>query len=474
MLVSIGMALICGCGPNDSLPPKATVAPAGKAQEHREAATEAEPPNESRVEESSTSPTDNTAKATPKQPPAAQTDPPKVDADRLAAAGIRTITGKHLTLFTDLAADQAIDGLPAVFDLAVPQWCDYFHVDRSDAARWQARGYLMKAAAPFKAAGLLPDDLPQFANGYTRGNEFWCFEQPVDYYRRHLMLHEGTHAFLFCRFGTCGPPWYMEATAELLGTHRLEANRLTLGVFPTDRTELSRWGRIEFVLDAVRSGRILTIDDILGYGPDAHLDNEAYGWCWAIGAFLDGHPRYRDRFCSLVEKIKADDFDREFRAMYAADRDQLDLEWQAFVHELAFGYDLVRNAIEFRVAGPLANGKQSVTIAADRGWQSSGLRLSADHEYSIAATGRYQVADQPKPWWCEPNGVTIRYHAGRPLGMLLGIVVADDREWPTAAGIGSSGTLSPEKSGTLYLRINDSPAELADNAGTLTVTVEAR
>lgn len=410
----------------------------------------------------------------PQQSLAAVPAAPKIDAKRIAAAGIRSVAGQHLTLYTDLPPDETIDALPRMFDLAVPQWCGYFAVDRSDAARWQARGCLMGDAARFEAAGLLPDDLPQFANGYTRGNEFWWFEQKATYYRRHLMLHEGTHSFLFCRFGTCGPPWYMEATAELLATHRLESGQLTLGWFPADRPDVPEWGRTKIVLDAVRAGKALSVDDILAYGPDAHLQNEAYGWCWAIAAFLDGHPRYRDRFRSLVKKIKADDFDQQFRSLFAGDRRQLDLEWQAFVHELDYGYDLSRGAIEFREAKPLAIGSRSVTLAADRGWQSSGVRLSAGEDYSIAASGRYQVANRPKPWWCEPNGVTIRYHAGRPLGMLLAMVIADDDQWPAAVGIGLRGTLSPKKSGTLYLRINDSPAELADNAGTLTVAIEAK
>jgi hypothetical protein len=38
--------------------------------------------------------------------------------------------------------------------------------------------------------------------------------------------------------------------------------------------------------------------------------------------------------------------------------------------------------------------------------------------------------------------------------------------------IGGSGALAPEASGTLYLRINDSAAGLADNAGTLSVRIE--
>ncbi len=37
--------------------------------------------------------------------------------------------------------------------------------------------------------------------------------------------------------------------------------------------------------------------------------------------------------------------------------------------------------------------------------------------------------------------------------------------------IGEAATIRPTESGTLYLRINDSPAELADNAGSLDVQI---
>ena len=40
--------------------------------------------------------------------------------------------------------------------------------------------------------------------------------------------------------------------------------------------------------------------------------------------------------------------------------------------------------------------------------------------------------------------------------------------------IGLGGTLTPDRSGTLMLKINDSPAELADNLGTLSVRVTPR
>ncbi len=64
----------------------------------------------------------------------------------------------------------------------------------SPAARWLA--FVMQDREQFAALGLMPAERPEFVNGYANGWEFWLVEQPSDYYRRHLLLHEGTHAFM--------------------------------------------------------------------------------------------------------------------------------------------------------------------------------------------------------------------------------------------------------------------------------------
>ena len=82
------------------------------------------------------------------------------DDARAAAAGIRKLSGKRLTLYTDLSGPE-IDRLPAIFDQAFPQWRRYFGV-KEKSADWHIIGVLMKSKTPFAAAGLLPDDLPPF------------------------------------------------------------------------------------------------------------------------------------------------------------------------------------------------------------------------------------------------------------------------------------------------------------------------
>ena len=411
--------------------------------------------------------------------PAQAQTPRPVDEGRAAAAGVRKIVGQRLTLFTDLPSSPEIDGLPALFEQAYPQWCAYFGQPEKPPEAWHTHGFLMRDKNRFITAGLLPAELPPFPNGYSIGHDLWLYEQPTEYYRRHLLLHEGTHSYMNTVLGGGAMPWYAEGMAELLATHRYVEGKLTLDYFPQRRDEVPQLGRIRLVRDAVAAGRLRTLEEILNFPPNVHLENEPYGWCWALAALLDGDLRYRDRFRTLGAKVRVDDFNAEVRRLFTPDWDQLCDQWEVYATNLEYGYDLVRSAIEFAPGEPLKPSGAKVKVAADRGWQSTRVRLEPGRRYRLEARGRYQLATEPRVWWSEPNGVSIRYYAGQPMGLLLGAVRADSRPatGPSALvrpqPIGLGTVIEPQTAGTLYLRINDSPAELADNAGTLDVTITA-
>jgi hypothetical protein len=338
----------------------------------------------------------------------------------------------------------------------------------------------------------------QFINGISMGATFWFYDQPTAYYRRHLMLHEGTHAFMATFLGGCGPGWYMEGTAELLATHRLEQKGvrnlfstlspgkqaivnqekvpdtfLRLGIMPRDRKEVPMLGRIKLIHDAREAGRVLDLPAVLRIDNSKQLENEPYAWCWAAAKLMDSQPRYREHFRGLRRHVLSREFNEIARREFGDDWANLQAEWQAFVTTLDHGYDFERMAIDFDRARPLGGRTHSVSIAADRGWQSSGVRLIQGKSYRVAATGRYDIANDGQPWPCEPGGVTIDYYDGRPLGMLLGAIDGRTKGATLAdtIDIGLGTTITPAASGTLYLRVNDSAGRLGENRGSLTVTI---
>ena len=140
--------------------------------------------------------------------------------------------GQHLRLYTDVPASGGVDELPLVFDAAVAHWAAYFGIEESQVADWRMQGFLMRDRSKFAALGLMPETRSDFVNGYAQGHELWMDDQPSDYFRRHLLLHEGTHGFMYTQLGGAGSGWYMEGMAELLGTHRWKNAELTLGWMP--------------------------------------------------------------------------------------------------------------------------------------------------------------------------------------------------------------------------------------------------
>lgn len=379
-------------------------------------------------------------------------------------------------LVTDLSASVTVDELPVVIDAAVPLWRERFGVDEKDSDEWRLRVCLIGESARFETAGLMPVGRV-FAHGLALGHEAWLHEQPSDYYRRCLVLHEATHSFMMTTLGGCGPPWYMEGMAELLGAHRWdsESGRLTLGVIPDDKRDAPMWGRVKLIRDAVERGAALSPDAIFKIDNRTQLSTETYSWAWALSALCDHHPRYQTPWRSLTKRVLDDNFDRRFSQRVMRERDRFDQEWRHFVHTIDYGYDFTREAIAFRDGQPISAEPIESEVRADRGWQSSGVRVEAGRPCRIVGTGRYVIHTDADgvAWPCEPSGVTLKYHDGRPLGELLATVDHGPDAFLDCEPIGLGKRYTPHESGTLYFRVNDAPNGLADNRGTLTVRVSA-
>jgi len=401
------------------------------------------------------------------------------DDAKLAELGIRAFESKRLKLYTDLEPDLARP-LPASVDPLFDALAAYFGPlpPARDGSDFQMTGYLLKDERVFREAGLIPLDLPPFDHGRHRANEFWLRDQQYDYYRRHLLLHEVTHCAMTYLPDSQTPVWYMEGMAEYFATHRTDAEgQLIFGIMPASPDEVAGWGRITLIRQAFADGRAKNVVDVFALHPLEYKDPEPYAWSWALSHFLATHPRYRERFQQLGREARGPQFVRRLTELYADDGRDLATEWTLFVINLQYGYDVARAAIDFQDGQPLTADElqRTASIAADRGWQSSGVQLEKGREYTVSATGRFTLADQPKPWISEPQGISIRYADGHPLGLLLGCLRAEDatvgETMLRVLPIGKERTFVAPVTGTLYLRLNDSWSELADNRGEAKVTV---
>ncbi len=408
---------------------------------------------------------------------------PRHDDARLREIGIHVYESRRLRLYTDIAPEIART-LPPLIDAVWDEWVKYFGPLPPDRERteYQVTGYVMGDRGLFRDSGLLPEDLPGFYHGRHRGAEFWMNEQETDYYRRHLLIHEATHCFMTTMPGVGAPVWYLEGMAEHFATHRLEADgSVRFRVMPHNKEDFRGLGRISLIQGEVAAGRALPAAEIARMQPKDFLMTDAYAWSWALCYWLDTHPAYRERFRSLGGQLQGDRFMRSFTEVFAKDFARMHAEWPLFAFRLDDGFDLRRAAVEFRSGQPLdrAGGGEPIEIAADRGWQSTGIALSAGESCRIMASGRITLAVDPKPWISEPQGISFRYVEGQPIGRLLATIINPDvPQKIEEAGIlhpvpvGSEATFTAPRSGTLYLRVNDALSELADNTGRFTVRIE--
>tara|TARA_B110000116_G_scaffold93925_1_gene81918 strand:+ start:300 stop:1736 length:1437 start_codon:yes stop_codon:yes gene_type:complete len=417
--------------------------------------------------------------------PAAAARKNPLDPEKILAQGIRTVQGKHLTLYTDMPVNADIQGLPKIVELAIPQWCEYFNIAAEKMASWKVTVCLIQDRKKFDAAGLIPASLPSFEHGYAFGNRLFINEQPSAYYRRHLLLHEATHAFMFENFSSAGPPWYMEGMAEFLATHAWDGTQLQLRQMPKTKEDVPFWGRIKIIKDQVVEQKGLMIQEIMNFGSDAQLRVDAYAWSWAACSFLDTHPAFQKTFREHRKNIgdSSPEFSLDLVKAYGDQWFQVRQEWQVFVMNMEYGFDIARESIDVVEVRPLELAAAVITVRADRGWQSTGLRVTAGMKLAIAATGRFVIhredsTEQPQgvPWESEAGGITIRYHRGQPLGKLL--IALDEPQQLGETGlanygaVGEGGDFMIPSNGVLYFRVNDSPAELAANEGALQVTLQ--
>jgi len=403
----------------------------------------------------------------------------EVDPAKLEAHGIRTLEGKHVTLYTDLPSSPEIDELPTVFDAAYPQWCEYFRVDPAANADWKIKAVLMTNKQTFRDAGLFPDSVPEFLHGYYQGDAVWLLDQPSDYYRRHLLIHEGTHAFMMILLGGAGPPWYMEGMAEHFGTHRWENGQLQTRVMPQSKEATPMWGRIKIIQDEVSGGNALALTRIMRFPNEDFLQNRPYGWCWGACAFLDNNSLSQDAFRDMVTQVRlTGGFSERLLGQLGDVFPKLAENWELFVTNAEYGYDWQRNEVLYLEPVPFSGEAMTAEIRADRGWQSTGILLDTDSNFEVTARGEYVIRNDGQPWMCEPNGVTIHYWQGKPLGQLVGALRA--QPWPggaitplaTSNQVGLGTSLYPEGPCVLFLKVNESPAELADNQGVIQIEIK--
>lgn len=399
--------------------------------------------------------------------------PMEFDEQKVRGAGIEKIEGKFIDIYTDNRGQKEIQELTEVFDQAISFWCSYFKVDESKVNGWKLSCFIMVDQDRFTQSGVYPDDLPPFPAGYQRGHEMWLYVQRGDYYTRHLFLHEGTHAFMSHFLEGVGPPWFAEGMAELLSVHRWDGTQLEMNYRHNRREDVPYWGRVKIVRDDLKNEKSLLPTEIMSAKINDFQNVRWYAWAWALCRFFDSHPEYQAQFRKLKSEVKDHtvDFSLKFWNQLEGEHESLTHDWNLFLQEMDYGVNL--EAILLSDIDKNEDGTMELSVS--RGWQDTGIEVTAGQKLSIMGDGRFILKRDPLPWWSEAEGVTIEYFNSRPLGRLLAAIPDEDAVKSgrfTPIDIGRNGVIPVSDNGRLFLKINDSPAQYYDNEGSIKIQVE--
>lgn len=290
-----------------------------------------------------------------------------------------------------------------------------------------------------------------------------------------------------------GAPWYAEGMAELLALHQWRDGELKMVHDVSSTTEVPGWGRPTLIKQWIADNALTQKDkakdkalrDVLQTHARSFGDVINYAWCWAACEFLSKHPLTKDRFDELQKSVhlSAEQFNEAFLKLFAGELDQLERDWAWYLREMDYGYRVARGA-----PSPLRRSKTEdrfYELQSNRSWQIMDVPVSAGEKFRVWAQGRFEIGSslvdgQQKPWPCEANGITIDWFRGRPIGELQGFVIPSGenvahlplicRQNPIS--IGNSGEIVADADGWLCFRINESPANLLDNRGSLKLAIE--
>ena len=399
-------------------------------------------------------------------------------------AELRVLEGRHLSLVTDRPAREGdgVTELPQIFDQACDAWCAHYGIDPEAITDWRVFGCLVVDRERIRAAGLLPDGIPDFANGYCLGNRFWMMDQSNPAYRRHLLLHEGVHAFTITVRNLAAPVWYTEGIAEYLATHRLNTEddgriRLESTPVPLRAADVEQLGRIEKIRELRRQGRMPGLTDVLATPPGEHHEIAAYASSWAAVALLARHPAHASGFAAVERGVLDAAFNARLAAAPGWDAARAARDFDAFSDDIDYGYDFARSAIDWS-PGRRLDAARRVAVESTRGWQNTDASLVRGGRYAITCRGRVtvgslKIADDAADGTIlesSPDGISLRWYRGRPVGRLLAAqwVNADGPAGRPGFAIlaeGAGGDFVAATDGPLYLKLNEAPGDLRDNAG---------
>jgi hypothetical protein len=401
---------------------------------------------------------------------------------------VAVYNSRHFELHTDLAAapaGQMLDRMEAMLKVAEDHWrgspkgkiCCYLVQSQENWTDSQLPHPLARISVSGVGGATVSDNV---GGPRTRsfGATIYASMTPG------VVEHEVIHAYCLQAFGTTGPEWFKEGMAEVMAFRGDGAASVQ---YPPERLEelrkLSPRSVVQVVCADAMTNRIgQSLEAMLARRADARAQvalsqwtesdsqntrqaRQDYLWAWALCHFLTYNPNYSTRFRQLGESYllgRDDSFERVFGPMGR----EMDFEYRFFLDHVAPGFrpDLCAWDWGSRFRTPAEGETVRRRVQAARGWQPSGLVLTANRRYAYRAEGA---------WSTRGEGPLGSADGGAHRGRLVGAILSDYRLGEPFL-LGAEGTFTAPAAGNLYLRCADEWDRIGDNRGEVTVHLTRR
>jgi hypothetical protein len=257
--------------------------------------------------------------------------------------------------------------------------------------------------------------------------------------------HEVVHAYCRQSFGEVGPLWYAEGMAEVGQYWRENESGVNC------EAGLAR---------TLRQGTPKPLNEILEMKVRS---GETYSWAWSLCHLMANHPRYQERFKQLGLNLLAGK-KVDFRTVFAKELDQIEFERRLMLANIEPGYRIDLAAWDWDAEfGPPAKGAtRDLEVQAARGWQATGLELKRGERIAYRTQGSWRI---------EANGTALSADGDRAgNGKLVGVLLTDG-QLGEPFELGRQGSWTARADGRLFVRCQDAWHKLADNEGSITLTL---
>ena len=97
--------------------------------------------------------------------------------------------------------------------------------------------------------------------------------------------------------------------------------------------------------------------------------------------------------------------------------------------------------------------------------------MKAGETLLVKADGRFSLSQPAEDWISEPQGISVNYERGFPIGRVVGTLVSSDgQSLSHRFSIGREATIRATVDSTLWMQVNDSSASREDNSGSVKVS----